>query len=721
MRLNLQQSYALSRKRGSLTSLFAFALSSFAALGVAFFVNAGTTTTLVKASDEESSVTVPDFSTETQAEEDSLSFTITASSLTDTSNSFKVTARSGSQPTIRNTIRPGYDAIYLTVDDENWTSWSEATTIGQAAVASAQESGEDYEAVTYNAYVYNIDTSSSNADIIIPEQIRSASDQITVNGVTKTVYYFVLNVVGIREYACASWEDGGAQIAEYAYNSTKSITIPDSVVSVEENAFPGAEEAGITFNLEASEATIKGEDSGWSENWTDSTSINYGVSYDSTASAAHTIGSESSKKFGVSDDYCIGSYLDLDGYDFYQPMWVSYDVVDSEGNIKLEDQVMQQPVTNTTLNVDAVGGTVGGETLAFNLDFSVPSGCMVDPDSIIFHNIYGAASTIIGSRSYTHPVTSEGPYYAVPKVSYSTTVYISDFFDYEAADSVSFGDYATFSIKLKMKNAEAYEALCSSQYKSNLKKIQSGELTIRILFDSIGLANYRFVYDLNGEEVTSTMSVETPIDYSVLNDGATFSFLIKKSDVGEGFSFSSLKELYLEGFNLKMDLFDYEDNATLTGSSLNTRFGSLSLLPSGKEAVKSIDLITIMIWVYVIFFALAIITAVSLYFIKKEKYKNDEFRRIVKKTYIKDALKNIFGLFLILSSLMFIIFRWGFLNNSITVYNPVDIFVIIFTVAGAIALGLFIKNAVVAIKLDRERKRKERLHIDQDVAEDGTN
>ena len=85
------------------------------------------------------------------------------------------------------------------------------------------------------------------------------------------------------------------------------------------------------------------------------------------------------------------------------------------------------------------------------------------------------------------------------------------------------------------------------------------------------------------------------------------------------------------------------------------------------------------------------------------------------------CLRNLVGYGLILSSLLFIVARWALLQNTIVVFNPMDVWVIVFTIAGAIFLGIAIKDMVVSIKERAERKKKEKLHLDADVAEDGTN
>ena len=90
------------------------------------------------------------------------------------------------------------------------------------------------------------------------------------------------------------------------------------------------------------------------------------------------------------------------------------------------------------------------------------------------------------------------------------------------------------------------------------------------------------------------------------------------------------------------------------------------------------------------------------------------------KAYLKSALLGFFGLVLITAALNFTILRFAVFYSTVPTYNPIDAFVIAFVVFGAIALGFFIKNAVVAVKLMRKRRQALKLHLDKDVFDDGT-
>ena len=159
--------------------------------------------------------------------------------------------------------------------------------------------------------------------------------------------------------------------------------------------------------------------------------------------------------------------------------------------------------------------------------------------------------------------------------------------------------------------------------------------------------------------------------------------------------------------------------STIARSNVITRFGFLEVMPySDNASLFDVNIFLIILAVsYILLFAAG---TVGLYFYLKNKYKNDEFRRMRPKAYVKSAVLGYIGLVLILAAINFIVLRIGFFNSTIPTYNPIDAFVIIFSIAAAISLGLFIKNFASAIKLAKKRREILRLKLDKDVVDDGT-
>ena len=155
-------------------------------------------------------------------------------------------------------------------------------------------------------------------------------------------------------------------------------------------------------------------------------------------------------------------------------------------------------------------------------------------------------------------------------------------------------------------------------------------------------------------------------------------------------------------------------------SEVITRFAELAVIPE-THAMRHINVASVLVWTYVIYVVAFAALAVSYYFYAKRRFRNDEFRRVNTKRFVINALKNFLGFGLILSSILFIIARWGLMPTSVVVFNPMDAFVIVFTILGLIFFGFTIKNLVVSFKNARKRKEAIKLKLDQDVADDGTN
>ena len=71
-------------------------------------------------------------------------------------------------------------------------------------------------------------------------------------------------------------------------------------------------------------------------------------------------------------------------------------------------------------------------------------------------------------------------------------------------------------------------------------------------------------------------------------------------------------------------------------------------------------------------------------------------------------------------TITFITFRSTAFANAIVVYNPVDIFIVLFSVAAIIIVGYYVKVTVAAVKANNKRKKDLKLGIANDVVDDGT-
>ena len=173
---------------------------------------------------------------------------------------------------------------------------------------------------------------------------------------------------------------------------------------------------------------------------------------------------------------------------------------------------------------------------------------------------------------------------------------------------------------------------------------------------------------------------------------------------------------------IQMDLLATSDSGTksvLAKSQASYKFGYITVVENQKISVFNWNIFLLIF--LVAFIALYIAGAYGLYRYKKEKYKNDEFRRVNDKKYLKSAMMYGGGFLVIAYAIIFIFMRAVGFANTIVSFNPTDPLLIGFAIAGMIIGGYFIVLAIKAIKTEKERRRAIRLRLNEDVADDGTN
>ena len=172
---------------------------------------------------------------------------------------------------------------------------------------------------------------------------------------------------------------------------------------------------------------------------------------------------------------------------------------------------------------------------------------------------------------------------------------------------------------------------------------------------------------------------------------------------------------------IQMDLFATSasgSTSVLGKSAISYKFAYITVRDDAKANIFNYNIFLIIF--FLAYMALFAVAAFALYKVLKEKYKNDEFRRINDKKYLKKALLYGAGSTLIVAAIVFIAMRVGGFANTIVVFNPTDPLLIIFSIVGLIIGGYFIVQAIKAVKAERERRRAIRLKLNEDVDDDGT-
>ena len=90
------------------------------------------------------------------------------------------------------------------------------------------------------------------------------------------------------------------------------------------------------------------------------------------------------------------------------------------------------------------------------------------------------------------------------------------------------------------------------------------------------------------------------------------------------------------------------------------------------------------------------------------------------KSYATTATMGYLTIESVLLLVVFIVIRSTTFANSLIVYNPTDPYIIVLGVVSIILVGYFIRYFVIAAKNNAEKRRRDKLKINQDVIDDGT-
>ena len=686
-------------KRGTQGGKFAF----FAVLGLASLTAVATLSGRVSPvaagtdTSDTASSTNYDFSHETEVNPKELSAVISSSARTDDSQSLSVTFSSLRTETLANGT--AMKNVYVVADDDAFPgTFADAIAAAKEEKAAKKEAGEEYTPAHYNAQVFTVFNTggddASRTNVVIPSSLSYGT-------------YFVFDVTSIG--ANANIDASG----NAGYSNISSITIPSTIRTIDANAFAQVPNE-LPIRCEAPAGTYGNE-------WTDAENLTYG--YQLTASEKGKLNVKSSQTlgFGEGEFFILGIKR---GTEYNYPLTLEYktETINSDGSTTLDEgdaKFYEAAITSQNADYDAVQSG----TTSFEFAIPVEKGHQLSASSLRFHNIYRAhrdGDAIV-------PNLAEGGFSSRPRIRFTKAFHIDEFISRKTRSVSTLGSYTQISVNIdRAKTKETphglYSLLNPSVYNANKSKIESGEFKIRYQFSSLPQAFYRVICKTSEGTVKSKdISLDTPITNVLLkkeNDNH-IGFLFKGSDVSKDYSFDMLVDVQLVNFILKIDLYDSAKHSIVTKSAVSTRFSAMSLIDD-IESVRRIDVSVVMTVTYLVYSLVFIVGAVGYYFYSKNKYKNDEFRRVVTKKYVKTATKNFVGFALVLSSILFIVSRWGLLKSSVVVFNPLDVYVILFTIAGGIFLGFAIKNLVTNIKNAKKRREAIRLKLDQDVADDGT-
>jgi hypothetical protein len=462
----------------------------------------------------------------------------------------------------------------------------------------------------------------------------------------------------------------------------------------------------MVFNVEPA-AKLEG----WADDWNHGATVNYGANF--PAAKAEPLSKAGASKYGdETQNFIIGWYPKTGEQ---KPLTLEYKVSVNGG--AAETRYFDFAPTSANSLFECVGRQVNDYTKSLYCDIPLTEGEEIDFSSTVLHNIYRAKT--VGETAITEPELSQA-YSIEPKQGFSRAYDINDFIKCSFTGLSTFSGFSAIDLNVDISEANIYEHLKSNYYNTHLNDIKSGKLKIRYRLTSLTLCSFRITYRDGSADVQKDVKIVTPVAQFKLEQqkGNRVSFLFKNSDIATNFSADKIKAVSFVGLYVTLDLL--AQKGPIARSNVITRFGYHSIMPYTEKA-NLFDINAFLIILLIAYIAIFVGTTIGLYFYLKNKYKNDEFRRMKSKSFFVKAAIFLVGSLVVLFDIVFIVLRASALNNAIVVYNPADAYIIVLSVMSVVIIGYFIKYMVGVIKTNKERRRIIKLKLNEDVDDDGTN
>lgn len=648
--------------------------------------------------------TAADFASEEEANPEELAASIVQSTTTDSSQSLNISFRSKTLVG----FKTGRGNYIVTITDPNFTGEPSAP-VPEGYDKYDEESGLPILEGTVSFVIGG----GQNKEVCLPSTLTQAET-------------FVVKVTGIEENCVTSTgEQYNGKNTWTDAQGTKRITaiyIPDTIQHVAKNAFTGVpDDVVIAYEGESLPAGV------FEEGWTDTANITFN-SYKTKALKKANVGGtvdDMVDALGRPVSFVLGCQQDSKhpGEEFNRPLVIQYDKIK---NGQRETIYEELPLTNTVGNSYDSVGKISSLVYSRLLGYKLEPGESIDDNSIIFHNIMKASNDSVIDTSKT--------YWVKPVLGYSEKQDISHLVSFKSTGSSTFAGFSMFTLSMDKNlsiTSEKYPEPHSlyldvkqDLYEQNKLQIEKGKTVIRYSLYNLYLSSYHFIYEgSNGELKDITVPISTVISYQTLdrNKGNKVSILLENKKVAPDFSAEKVRTFELVNITIQMDLFATSDGGStsvLGKSAISYKFAYITVRNDAKEFVFNYNVFLIIF--FAAYMALFAAGALILYKVLKEKFKNDEFRRVDDKKYLKKAVLYGFGSLLIVAAIVFIAMRVGGFANTIVVFNPTDPLLIAFSIVGMIVGGYFIVQAIKSIKVSRERRKAIRLRLNEDVDDDGT-
>lgn len=413
------------------------------------------------------------------------------------------------------------------------------------------------------------------------------------------------------------------------------------------------------------------------------------------------------------ENYILGNYAT--GNEYF-PLTFYFNVKKPDGTV--EERSTIGNLKNTNYSYDAIGESFAAQNSYINYaDIAINKDESIDASTLKIVNIFHVTETknvaADGTVTFSYnpdysknyilntPVIASGA-----KRNYELNEFITEF----SLKKVNFfGGYSSLICSYTSATDDQYAKYMSNIYSSNVDLIASGKEKIRSRFSSLTNSSIR----VNYSDGTNEVRVILGTDFLRINKKGDFQFLLK------GIKGNKVSSLELLNANIYCDIWDNEKSTSISHSAANWRFGAVTFVSASTKApYLNYNLLMVLVTLgAILVFSGA---AIGIYFYQKNKYKNDEFNRITAKGFLKKAAVAFFYCMLWAEEILVLVGRAVALNNSLIVFNPLDIFIIIFSVILVIYTGYYVKFFIGYFKDKKMKKMEDTLKFNESVADDGT-
>lgn len=408
-------------------------------------------------------------------------------------------------------------------------------------------------------------------------------------------------------------------------------------------------------------------------------------------------------------DYILGYYgegeKDL-------PLSCSYDVKKANG--KKETRYYSVSLTSQINPYDGVGPLIGSSSLTLNFDIPKMPDETIDRDSFYIYHVFPA----IHAESVYQPDLTKECKIDTFKTKYETAenINLSKYYKARLTKISSFGRYVSFDVSVNNEMDKLYSEINPDLVKENANDVKKGKRFLFANFPTLKDGFIRLQYH-DGKVIDHFLRDISTSNYLNAKKGS-----FRQRFVMKDISVKNLKRVSLRSVTFNQEYRSVETNKRIQGSEYEVRFGGLDFHTDGDDAtkVKYVNVTLLLVILLFVFAALAVGASMGLYFYRKNKYKNDEFRRVNRKLFIRTSIHADAASAIVFFDVLFIVLRATLFHNSLEVYNPLDNFIIVLTVASIIYIGYWIKVMVQTIKDIQTQKSMAALNQDT-KDDDGTN